>query len=110
MLDRIHALAKEEPVWPLGNDHYPGFFPITRAWTMRTNGRRRRKKALMGYSMSHVAMTTLGSSRLTANQDRGTRSKYATRAPMTQIQPPVVTIASAQAKLSIQPGCGASLT
>src|SRR6266545_1458415 len=75
---RIQALAKDEPVWPLGNDHEPGFLPMTSASTMRANGRRRRKKALIGYSMSQVATTTLGSRRLTARHESGTRMRYAT--------------------------------
>src|SRR5207253_5792626 len=88
---RIQALANDEAVCPLGNDHEPGFLPMTSASTMRTNGRRRRKYALIGYSISHVEMTTLGSRRLTACHDCGTRMRYASRAPMTQIQPPVAT-------------------
>src|SRR5215217_7439689 len=95
-----HALAKEEPVCPLGNDHEPGRLPITSACTILTNGRRRRKYALIGYSISHVAMTTLGSRRLTARHDAGTRTRYASSVPITQIQPPVVMIATAQARLS----------
>src|SRR5690349_24866707 len=97
---KIHALANEAPVWPLGNDHEPGFLPMTSACTMRTKGRRRRKNALIGYSTVHVAITTLGSSRLTASPERGTRSKYANSVPTTQIQPPVNSTATIHARLS----------
>src|SRR5579864_46625 len=101
---RTHALANEEPVCPLGKDQEPGFLPITSACTMRTKGRRRRKKALIGYSMSQVAITTLGSRRLTACHECGTRMRYATSVPMTQTQPPVNSTAMSQARLSSAPG------
>src|SRR5438874_7689895 len=68
---RIQALAKEDAVCPLGNDHEPGRLPMTSASTMRANGRRRRKNALIGYSITQVAMTTLGSRRLTAVHESG---------------------------------------
>src|SRR5438067_5839953 len=103
---RIHALAKDEAVCPLGKDHEPGFLPITSASTMRANGRRRRKNALIGYSTIQVATTTLGSRRLTASQEPRTRSRYATSVPITQIQPPVAMIARPHARLSSAPGCG----
>src|SRR5438477_9249851 len=106
---RIQALAKDDAVWPLGNDHEPGFLPMTSASTMRANGRRRRKKDLTGYSTIHVATTTLGNRRLIANHDPGTRTRYATSVPSTQIQPPVATIARPQARLSSAPVCGPSL-
>src|SRR5579864_4244744 len=106
---RIQALANDEPVCPLGKDQDPGFLPITSACTMRTNGRRRRKYAFTGYSMIHVATTRLGRSRFTADHEFGMRSKYASNVPITQIQPPVKSIATSQATLSSQPGCGASL-
>src|SRR5437868_14578261 len=106
----IQALANDEPVCPLGKDHEPGCLPITSACTIRTKGRRRRKYALMGYSMSHVAMTTLGNSRLTARHEFGTRTRYARSTPITQIQPPLVSTAMSQARLSSAPGCGASFT
>src|SRR5881392_654556 len=107
---RIQALANDEPVCPLGKDQEPGFFPITRACTMRTKGRRRRKYALIGYSMSQVATTTQGNSRLTARHEFGTRMRYARSTPVTQIQPPLVSMAMSQARLSSEPGCGASFT
>src|SRR5258708_39584517 len=84
---RIQALANDDAVWPLGNDHEPGFLPITNASTIRANGRRRRKKDLIGYSTIHVASTTEGSRRLIARHEPGTRTRYATSVPMTQIQP-----------------------
>src|SRR5438552_15879333 len=80
---RIHALANDDAVWPLGNDHEPGFLPITSASTMRANGRRRWKNALIGYSTIHVAMTTLGSRRLIASHELGARTRYATSVPIT---------------------------
>src|SRR5205814_621930 len=97
-------------VWPLGNDQLPGFLPMTSARTISTNGRRRRKYALIGYSTVQVATTTLGSKYLIAPHERGTRSRYATRVPITQIQPPTVMLAIAHATLSSQPGWGAELT
>src|SRR5438309_6810804 len=97
---RIQALANDDAVCPLGNDHEPGFLPMTSASTMRANGRRLRKNALIGYSISQVATTRLGSSVLKAVQDRRTRNTYATRAPIAHTQPPVVTIAVAQARSS----------
>src|ERR1043165_6470237 len=84
---KIQALANDDPVCPLGNDQDPGFLPITRACTMRTNGLRRRKNALMGYSIVQVAMTTDGSNRFTATHERGTLSRYPTSVPITQIHP-----------------------
>src|SRR6266849_2562510 len=92
---RIQALAKDDAVCPLGNDHEPGFLPMTRA-----NGRRRRKKALIGYSTIHVASTTLGSKRLMASHELGTRRRYATSVPIAQIQPPVAMMARPHARLS----------
>src|SRR5579859_5233753 len=100
---RIQALANDDAVWPLGNVHEPGFLPMTSASTMRANGRRRRKKDLIGYSTIHVASTTDGSRRLIASHEPGTRTRYATSVPMTQIQPPVATIASPHARLSSAP-------
>src|ERR1700687_1725424 len=88
---RIHALANEAAVWPLGNDQEPGFLPITSASTIRANGLRRRKYDLMGCSTSQVATSRLGPRRLTASHDRGTCSREATSAPRIQIHPPVVT-------------------
>src|SRR5712692_2074655 len=106
---RIHALAKDDAVCPLGNDHEPGFLPMTSASTMRANGRRRRKNALIGYSTIHVARTTLGSKRLMASHDLGTLKRYATSVPITQIQPPVAMIARPHARLSSAPVRGPSL-
>src|SRR5437660_512828 len=106
---RIQALANDDAVCPLGNDHEPGFLPMTSASTMRANGRRRRKKDLIGYSTIHVARTTLGSKRLIATHECGTRARYATSVPMTQIQPPVAMMARPHARLSSAPVRGPSL-
>src|SRR6266851_742089 len=103
---RIQALANDDAVCPLGNDHEPGFLPMTSASTMRANGRRRRKNALIGYSTIHVARTTLGSKRLSANHERGTRTRYAISVPITQIQPPVAMMARPNARRSSAPEIG----
>src|SRR5258708_13013465 len=85
---RIQALANDDAVWPLGNDHEPGFLPMTSASTMRANGRRRRKKDLIGYSTIHVATTTLGNRRFSAVHERGTPPRYAPNVPTTHTHPP----------------------
>src|SRR5262245_28348421 len=51
-----HAPAKAEAEWPDGNDHVPGFLPMTIAWMIVMNGRRRLKYALIGCSTSTVVI------------------------------------------------------
>src|SRR5215208_2392317 len=52
------APANAEAECPEGKDQVPGFFPMTIAWMIVMNGRRRLKYALIGNSTSAVVMVS----------------------------------------------------
>src|SRR5436190_992878 len=85
--DRTAAPAKDDAVCPLGNDHEPGFFPTTTARITSTNGRRRRKNALIGYSAMKVVPNTQAVPSIIPGPLTSPSSR-ATASPPSQIQPP----------------------